>query len=116
MGLDFIRDKSGKPWRKKWAGGVERLKIPGLFDLPIDDAVRTVMVVFKDGARAELGEELVAHVRGRQLDVCRGVTIVGTALNPPEDILNMIVAAGGVAEAPVVRLDIFGTAAEVQLK
>jgi hypothetical protein len=28
MGLDYIRAQTGKPWRKRWDGGLDRLKTP----------------------------------------------------------------------------------------
>jgi hypothetical protein len=28
MGLDYIREQTGKPWRKRWNGGLDRLKSP----------------------------------------------------------------------------------------
>ena len=33
MGLDYIRAQTGKPWRKRWDGGLDRLKAPTLLDL-----------------------------------------------------------------------------------
>ena len=33
MGLDYIRAQTGKPWRKRWNGGLDRLKEPTLLDL-----------------------------------------------------------------------------------
>lgn len=116
MGLDFIRDKAGRPWRKKFAGGAERIKRPGLFDLPFEATRRTVTVVFKNGAQVSPGEKLIAHANGEQLDVCRGAAIIGVVQSPPQDVMNEICVAGGDATARVVDVSPFGTAAEVELK
>lgn len=116
MGLDFIRDKAGRPWRKKFAGGVERIKLPGLFDLPFEKMRRTVTVIFTSVGRAGTGEKLIAHANGAQLDVCRGATVIGMVQNPPEDVMNAIRSAGGDATASVVDVSPFGTAAEVELQ
>jgi hypothetical protein len=42
MGLDYIRSQTGKPWRKRWDGGLDRLKAPSLLDLNMSEAARTV--------------------------------------------------------------------------
>ena len=39
MGLDYIRAQTGKPWRKRWDGGLDRLKAPTLLDLTMLEAV-----------------------------------------------------------------------------
>ena len=40
MGLDYIRAQTGKPWRKRWNGGLDRLKAPTLLDLTMSEAVK----------------------------------------------------------------------------
>ena len=37
MGLDYIRAQTGKPWRKRWNGGLDRLKSPSLLDLTMTE-------------------------------------------------------------------------------
>lgn len=38
MGLDYIRAQTGKPWRKRWNGGLDRLKTPTLLDITESEA------------------------------------------------------------------------------
>ena len=40
--LDYIRAQAGKPWRKRWNGGLDRLKTPTLFELTMSETARTV--------------------------------------------------------------------------
>jgi hypothetical protein len=40
MGLDYIRAQTGKPWRKRWNGGLDRLKAPTLLDLTMSETAR----------------------------------------------------------------------------
>lgn len=42
MGLDYLRAQTGKPWRKRWDGGLDRLKTPTLLDLTMSEASRVV--------------------------------------------------------------------------
>jgi hypothetical protein len=37
MGLDYIRAQTGKPWRKRWDGGLDRLEAPTLLDLTMSE-------------------------------------------------------------------------------
>lgn len=32
-GLNYIRVQTGRPWRKRWNGGLDRLKAPTLLEL-----------------------------------------------------------------------------------
>jgi hypothetical protein len=33
MGIEFIRNASGKPYSKRWARGIDRIKAPTLMDV-----------------------------------------------------------------------------------
>jgi hypothetical protein len=52
MGLDYIRAQAGKPWRKRWNGGLDRLKASTLLDLTVTEAARTVTAELTTGADA----------------------------------------------------------------
>jgi hypothetical protein len=116
MGLDFIRDKAGRPWVKKWAHELDRLKLPGLFDFPIDRSRRTITVELREGCKLSPGDELFALPRGEELDVCRGMVPVACAHKPARDVLKAVRQAGAIAGARVLHVDMFGSTAEVELR
>jgi hypothetical protein len=37
MGIEFIRNASGKPYTKRWARGIDRIKAPTLMDVSISE-------------------------------------------------------------------------------
>ena len=55
MGLDYIRARTGKPWRKRWDRGLDRLKAPTLLDLKMSEASRVVTVQLNSGLCLESG-------------------------------------------------------------
>jgi len=46
MGIEFIRNASGKPYTKRWARGIDRIKAPTLMDVSISEETRTIPLVF----------------------------------------------------------------------
>jgi len=54
MGLDYIRAQTGRPWRKQWDGGFDRLKTPTLLDLTMSEASRVVTAKLDPAARVPL--------------------------------------------------------------
>ena len=50
MGLDNIRAQTGKPWRKRWDRGLDRLNTPTLLDLTMSEASRVVTVQLNSDA------------------------------------------------------------------
>ena len=42
MGIEFIRNASGKPYTKRWARGIDRIKAPTLMDVSISEESRTL--------------------------------------------------------------------------
>ena len=61
MGLDYIRAQTGKPWRKRWNGGLDRLKAPTLLDLTMSEAARTVTAELNAGSRIRAGDTLIVQ-------------------------------------------------------
>jgi hypothetical protein len=61
MGLDYIRAQTGKPWRKRWDGGLDRLKAPTLLDLTMSEAARTVTAELNAGSRVRAGDTLIVQ-------------------------------------------------------
>ena len=51
MGLDYIRTQTGKPWRKRWDGGLDRLKTPTLLDATMSESSRVVTATLDPRAR-----------------------------------------------------------------
>jgi hypothetical protein len=42
MGIEFIRNASGKPYTKHWARGIGRIQAPTLMDVSISEESRTL--------------------------------------------------------------------------
>jgi hypothetical protein len=61
MGLDYIRAQTGKPWRKRWNGGLDRLKAPTLLDLTMSETARTVTAQLDTGSRIKAGDTLIVQ-------------------------------------------------------
>ena len=69
MGLDYIRAHTGKPWRKRWHGGLDRLKAPTLLDLTMTESARTVTAELNAGAHVKAGGQLaLAGILPPQID------------------------------------------------
>jgi len=49
MGLDYIRSAAGKPYIKRWAKGLNRLKTPTLLDTNLSPESRIVTAMLVPG-------------------------------------------------------------------
>ena len=72
MGLDYIRAQTGKPWRKRWNGGLDRLKASTLLDLTVTEAARTVTAELTAGADVKVGDKLIVQSASEGLTVSDG--------------------------------------------
>ena len=115
MGLDYIRRETGKPWRKQWDGGLDRMKQPSLLDLQIEETARTFTVDIRPGT-AKAGSTLIAQCDGSNIVLSDGLHPVAVWREPPSDVCAAINEEGGYAEAVVERVGLFGDTAEVRLK
>ena len=83
MGLDYIRAQTGKPWRKRWDGGLDRLKAPTLLDLTMSEASRVVTAQLDPAARVKAGDigDVLPVIDGFVVNLSR--TQVGV-FDPPQ--------------------------------
>ncbi len=116
MGVDFIREQSGKSWRKRWEGGVDRLKLPGLFDVQFSEQRRTVSVSLDSCAALKAGDQVVVQISGGNLVVCNGHQRIGSIRGVGADMQSAIADCGGIALGIVERVGMFGNSAELSLK
>lgn len=116
MGADFIREQSGQPWRKRWDKGVDRLKLPGLFDVQFSSQQRTITADIDPGIRVQAGEQLVVQCHSSNVTICRGQSRVGTINGLPSDMCSAIADCGGVALGTVERVSLFGNSAELTVR
>lgn len=116
MGADFIREQSGKPWRKRWDKGVDRLKQPGLFDVQFASQQRTVKADLDPGVNVQAGDELVVQCGAGNASICRGQSRIGAINGLPSDMRTTIVDCGGVALGIVERVSLFGNSVELRLQ
>ncbi|WP_288938474.1 hypothetical protein [uncultured Sphingomonas sp.] len=116
MGVDFIREQSGKPWRKRWDKGLDRLKLPGLFDVRFSNQQRTVTADIIDGTSIKVGDQLVVQCNEASAIVCSGHQRVGDISGIPADMRAAISNCGGVALGTVERVGLFGTNAELSIR
>lgn len=116
MGNDFIREQSGQPWRKRWDKGVDRLKMPSLFDVQFSSQQRTVTVDIDPGVQVLAGEQLVVQCQSGISTVCRGQRRIGAINGLPLDMQLSITDCGGVALGTVERVSLFGNSAELSVR
>jgi hypothetical protein len=90
MGLDYIRAQTGKPWRKRWDGGLDRLKAPTLLDLTVTEAARTVTAELNAGARVKPGDKLIVQSVPDGLTVSDGLRAIGRITNPSIEMSTAI--------------------------
>ncbi|RSY85968.1 hypothetical protein DAH66_09755 [Sphingomonas koreensis] len=116
MGVDFIREQSGKPWRKRWNKSLDRLKLPGLFDVEFASQQRTVNADIDGGSSLQIGDQLVVQCNDRSAIICRGHHRVGEIPSIPADMIHAISSCGGVALGVVERISMFGNNAELSIR
>jgi hypothetical protein len=116
MGLDYIRSATGKPWRKRWAGGLDRLKRPTLFDLPIRNDAKTVTASLTSGVCAQVGASFLLQLIDERLVLFDGLRIVGSVDDLPNDLKRVVADSCGVSSGIVERVGVFGDTVEVSLQ
>lgn len=116
MGLDYIRSQTGKPWKRRWDGGLDRMKTPTLLDLTINEGLRMLIAELAPDAHVKVGESYVVEPDGGDLIISRGRRPIGRITKPPAESLTAIADNGGYAEGVIERVGLFGDSAEVSLK
>lgn len=116
MGLDYVRSQTGKPWSRRWDGGLDRLKTPTLLDLTINETIRVLTAELAPNAKVKTGSSYIVECEGNGLTISDGLRRVGHIAIPPEEILTAIANLGGYAEGVIHRVGLFGDTAEVQLR
>lgn len=116
MGLDFIHSQTGGRWKKRWDGGLDRLKLPRLLDMAINESPRTLTVSLLPNTDVKAGDHYLVECSDKSLTMSRGIHPIGRIDKPPEDVCVAIVECGGYAEGIVQRVGLFGDTAEVQIQ
>jgi hypothetical protein len=116
MGVDFIREQSGKPWRKRWDKGLDRLTSPGLFDVQFTNQQRIVTADLSGGSTLKVGDQVVVQCNGKAVIVCSGHRQVGAIQGISADVRAAIDGCGGVALGTVERVGLFGNNAELSIR
>jgi len=116
MGVDFICEQSGKPWRKRWDKGLDRFKSPGLFDVQFSNKQRIVTADLNGGSNLKAGDQVVVQCDGQAVIVCSGHRQVGAIHGSPADVRAAIKGCGGVALGTVERVGLFGNNAELSIR
>ena len=116
MGLDYIRAQTGKPWRKRWNGGLDRLKASTLLDLTMSETARTVTAELNGSAPVKAGDTLIVQSGSDGLTLSDGLRAIGRIANPSLEMTTAICDGGGYAEAVLQRVGLFGDTAEISVK
>jgi hypothetical protein len=105
MGLDYIRSQTGKPWRKRWNGGLDRLKAPTLLDLTVTETARTVTAELNASASVTTGDKLIVQSASDGLIVSDGLRAIGRITNPSTELSSAIREGGWICRrrAPARR-------------
>lgn len=116
MGLDYIRAATGKPWKKRWNGGLNRLNQPTLLDLTMSEVARTVTVELQPGASLQIGDVLIVESSPTGVTVSNGLRSIGHIPNLSADLSAALDRGGGYAEGTLERIGLFGDTAEVSIR
>lgn len=116
MGLDYIRSQTGRPWKRRWDGGLDRMKTPTLLDLTISEGLRVLAAELLPDSHVKVGDSFIVEPVGEDLIISRGRCPVGRITKPPPESLTAIADYGGYAEGVIERVGLFGDSAEVTLK
>jgi len=116
MGVDFIREQSGKPWRKRWDKGLDRLKLPGLFDVQFPTQRRTVTADIECGSPLKVGDQVIVQCNGVSAIVSSGHQRIGEISALTTDMRVAIADCGGIALGTVERVSLFGNNAELSIQ
>jgi hypothetical protein len=117
MGIDYIRDQAGKPYVKRWAKGLNRLKMPTLLDINLSAESRVMTATLTPGCSLrEGGAYLVQATASGDLAVMDGHRQIACVVNPPADVTQALAAQHGLAPVTVERIGSFGTTMELKLK
>ena len=112
MGLDFIR-KAAKSFRKGLDRDRIKLGTPNLFTIPPDCAPRTYAMIIREDQRISRGEDLSVCSRDGRIVAQRGMDIVGTFQNPPEELQDALRQSYGEACGRVETIHEFAGVAEI---
>lgn len=116
MGVDFIREQSGKPWRKRWDKGLDGLKSPGLFDVQFTNQHRMITADLESGSTLKVGDQVVVQCNAQSVIVCSGHRQVGAISGIAADVRAAIDGCGGVALGMVERVGLFGNNVELSIR
>jgi hypothetical protein len=116
MGLEYIRSAAGKPYAKRWARGLNRLKTPTLLDVNLSAESRVVTATLAPGCTPKPGDAYLVQTNGSgDLVVLDGHRQIARITNPPASITEALGACRGMAPAVVERISSFGNTAELKL-
>jgi hypothetical protein len=117
MGLDYIRSAAGKPYVKRWAKGLDRLKTPSLLDVQIGEASQTITATLVPGCATKTGDTFMIQFRGdSDLVVFDGHREIARIDNPPAGLTETIELCHGAMPVTVERIGSFGDTAELKVK
>jgi hypothetical protein len=117
MGLDYIRNTRGKPWRKQWAQGLDLMKQPSLFDLVFGSRLCSVSATIevKEDLPSQ-GDALLLQLIGSVAVIFDGQRRVARVEQLPQDILKVLHETDDIAVVTVEHVGIFGDVMEISLK
>lgn len=116
MGIEFIRNTSGKPYTKRWSKGLDRTKTPTLMDVSLSEESRTLTATLSAKGVAKQGATVLVQSKGQDLVVLDGLRQVARVANAPAGVRAAIEGRQGMAPAVVERVGLLGTTAEIKLK
>ena len=116
MGLDYIRTQTGKPWRKRWDGGLDLLKTPTLLEVTMSESSRVVTATLDPAACVKAGDKLIVQSGADGLIVSDGLRLIGRVDNPTAEMTAAVQDSGGYAEGEFQRVGLFGDTAEIAVK
>lgn len=116
MGIEFIRNASGKPYTKRWAKGLDRTKTPTLMDVSLSEESRMLTAKLSAKGATCQGATVLIQSKGPDLVVFDGLRQVASIANAPPMVRAAVDARQGMAPAVVERVGMLGATAEIKLK
>jgi hypothetical protein len=116
MGIEFIRNASGKSYSKRWAKGIDRIRTPTLMDVSMSEESRTLTAKLTAKGAARQGATVLIQSKGTDLVMFDGLRQVASIPNAPPSVRAAVDARQGMAPAVVERVGVLGATAEIKLK
>lgn len=116
MGLDYIRRLSGKPFLKRWAKGLDRLRLPTFLNVELGREEITITARLVDGIKIETDKTfLVNQKEGGQMAIFDGHKEIARVDGPSKALTEVMSENCGLVPVTLERVSGLGETAEFKI-